>query len=40
MVSRITVRLDPDTDRRLRQAARASGKNESDLIVKSTPETL
>jgi len=32
MQSRITVRLDRDTECRLRQEARATGKNESDLV--------
>ena len=29
---RISVRLDADTERRLRQEARAAGKNESDVV--------
>ena len=32
MENRITVRLDPDTERRLREEARAAGKNESDVV--------
>lgn len=32
MESRITVRLDSDTERRLRAEARAAGKNESDVV--------
>ena len=29
---RITVRLDPHTERRLREEARAAGKNESEVV--------
>jgi predicted transcriptional regulator len=29
---RISVRLDADTERRLREEARAAGKNESDVV--------
>lgn len=32
MQSRITVRLDSETECRLREEARAAGKNESDLV--------
>jgi predicted transcriptional regulator len=30
--NRISVRLDADTERRLREEARAAGKNESELV--------
>ncbi len=30
--TRITIRLDPQTERRLRQEAEAAGKNESELV--------
>ena len=36
---RISVRLDADTERRLRQEARAAGKNESD-VVREALETV